>query len=403
MRDNFTINNQSLYEIFKGPIKKDYEYDKINEEYQISKGRMLSFKSVIDTYPSRLEGYKSINESFILNLEAFFKRENKYYQFISNVIGAHKNFSSKLMKMFSDIENMKEFTNEWNENSSSVEAKLAFREEKRKNYEHYDKKLSELFEERNKIISEGKMPEKQDDDKLIKYIKKFQNSANEYIKATNEAYKHLYFFLDSKNNNIILCIVQFLEIEIKFFNEVCYIFNYFKNCRNNIMSIIQNTNSPVINYDATNFIRGRNLLNISIEEIQRCLSISPKTDERPNYMGNRGNNQNINTNANNNNNFNNISKSVNNEIINPFSNDNNYTNYSNNFNISSNNGFNSNYNINASANYAINPYLKNKIDNSIPDPFAYKSNNNYRNGNNDDHSSKNPYNIGNNNIDNPFK
>ena len=391
MINNSTINNQSLYEMFKGPHKKDYEYEKISEEYQITKGRMLSLKSVIDTYPSRLEGYKSINESFILNLQVFCKNNNKYYQFISNVIGAHKNFSSKLIKMFSELENMKEFTNEWNDNSSSVDAKLAFREEKRKNYEHYDKKLAELFEERNKIISEGRMPEKKDDDKLFKYIKKFQNSANEYIKATNEAFKHLYFFLDSKNNNIMLSIVGFLEIEIKFFNEVSYIFNYFKNCRNNIMEMIQNSNSPEINYDASNFIRGKNLLNLSIEEIQRCLTISP------NYMENRRNNQN--TNVNNNNGFNNISKSVNNAMINPFSNDNNFNNYNN----SSNNGFSYNNNLSASINYASNPYMKNKIDNSIPDPFSCDPNNNYRNGNNDDHGSLNPYNAGNNNIDNPFK
>jgi hypothetical protein len=351
----------------------------------------------MDTYPSRLEGYKSINESFISNLEVFCKSRNKYYQFISNVIGAHKNFSSKLIKMLSELEKLKEFTNEWNDNSSSVDTKLAFREEKRKNYEHYDKKLAELFEERNKIISEGRMPEKKDDDKLFKYIKKFQNSANEYIKATNEAFKHLYFFLDSKNNNIILSIVGFLEIEIKFFNEACYIFNYFKNCRNNIMGMIQNSNSPEINYDASNFIRGKSLLNLSIEEIQRCLTISPRTNERPNYMENRGNNQNTNIN-NNNNGFIIISKSVNNEMINPFSNDNNYNNS---FNNSSNNGFNNN--LSASINYASNPYMKNKIDNSIPDPFLCEPNNNYRNGNNDDHGSLNPYNAGNNNIDNPFK
>ena len=90
--------------MFKGPHKKDYEYEKISEEYQITKGRMLSLKSVIDTYPSRLEGYKSINESFISNLQVFCKSNNKYYQFISNVIGAHKNFSSKLIKMFSELE-----------------------------------------------------------------------------------------------------------------------------------------------------------------------------------------------------------------------------------------------------------------------------------------------------------
>lgn len=399
MLNNSSINNQSLYEMFKGKHKNDYEYEKINEEYQITKGRMLSLKSILDTYPSRLEGYKSINECFISNLEVFCKSKNKYYQFISNVIGAHKNFSSKLIKMFSDLENMKEFTNEWNDNSSSVDAKLALREEKRKNYEHYDQKLAELFEERNKIISEGRMPAEKDDDKLLKYIKKFQNSTNEYIKATNDAFKHLYFFLDSKDNNIILSIVSFLEIEIKFFNEVCYIFNYFKNCRNNIMGMIQSSNSPKINYDASNFIRGKSLLNLSIEEIRRCLAISPRPNERPKYIENRGN---INTNVNNNNCLNYISKSVNNVMINPFSNDNNF-NSNGNTNNSSNNNYNTSYknNITASTNYVSNPYLNYKIDSSIPDPF---SNNNYTNENNDDdHSSLNPYNAGNKNIDNPFK
>ena len=166
------------------------------------------------------------------------------------------------------------------------------------------------------------------------------------------------------------------------------------------MGMIQNSNSPEINYDASNFIRGKSLLNLSIEEIQRCLTVSPRIDERPNYMENRRNNQN--TNVNNNNGFNNISKSVNNAMINPFSNDNNYNNS---FNNSSNNGFNTGYNNNlsASVNYASNPYLKNKIDNSIPDPFLCEQKNNYRNGNHDDHSSLNPYNVGNNNIENPFK
>lgn len=195
----------------------------------------------------------------------------------------------------------------------------------------------------------------------------------------------------------MLSIVGFLEIEIKFFNEVSYIFNYFKNCRNNIMEMIQNSNSPEINYDSTNFIRGKSLINLSIEEIQRCLTVFPRANERPNYMDNRGNNQNIN--VNNNNDFNNISKSVNIAMINPFSNDNNFNNYNN----SSNNGFSYNNNLNTSTNYVSNPYMKNKIDNSIPDPFSCDPNNNYRNGNNDDHGSLNPYNAGNNNKDNPFK
>ena len=91
-------------------------------------------------------------------------------------------------------------------------------------------------------------------------------------------------------------------------------------------------------------------------------------------------------------------------MINPFWNDND-NNINNIYNKGPNNSFNISYNnnISASSNYVANPYLKNKIDNSIPDPFSFDSNNNYTNGNNNDHSFLNPYNTGNNNIDNPFK
>ena len=71
MKNTFNKLTQSLFEAFKGPRTKDFDYEKMTQEYQVCKERMLSLKSIIDNYPSRLEGYKLTLDSLISNLNQF--------------------------------------------------------------------------------------------------------------------------------------------------------------------------------------------------------------------------------------------------------------------------------------------------------------------------------------------
>jgi hypothetical protein len=74
MKNTFNKLTQSLFEAFKGPRTKDFEYEKILQEYQICKERMLSLKSVIDNYPSRLEGYQTSINKLVSNFETIFDK-----------------------------------------------------------------------------------------------------------------------------------------------------------------------------------------------------------------------------------------------------------------------------------------------------------------------------------------
>ena len=426
MKNTFNKLTQSLFEAFKGPRTKDFEYEKLAEDYKACKGRMLSLKSLIDNYPARLDGYKTTLDNLISILETIFdKEQGGYFQFMSNVVGAHKALNEKLLNMFSRMDNLKANMSKWTENCESVDSKLALREEKRKTFDHYDEKMAELLDERNKIISKGKVPSDKDDEKYVRNVKKYQSSAKEYIEATNDAFKHMCYFMDSRYDNISLSVVEFIEIEAAFYNEASYIFNFFRNSRNNIMTLRQQFQPVRKDYDASNFIRGKSLLSIDIEEMMKnCTTISgviegkPGASHKSNEMNkaptfNQPNNQGYNNYMNNQQRANTFSS--------PYKNNNNYNNnygnnnYNNNYNNYNNNN-NNNYHNNNNSNFAPNPYKKNVIDNSIPDPFAEQPNsnnvalnpygggdNNNNNNNNSNSKPFNPYDQGNNNGgDNPF-
>lgn len=414
MKNTFNKVTQSLFEAFKGPRTKDFEFEKINQEYLVCKERMLNLKNQIDSYPSKLEGYQIALDGLIGNFEVIFSKEQEgYFQFMSNVLGAHKALKDKLLAMFLRVDHLKSSMAKWTEHCTSVDGKLSLREEKRKTFDHYDEKMEEMLEERNKIIIKGKIPSEKDDEKYVRNIKKYQNAANEYVEATNDAFKHICYFLDSRYENISLSVVEFIELEASFYNEASYIFNFFRNCRNNIMALKQNFRPTHREYDAANFIRGKSILNVNVEELMKnSTHISGIIEGKSEYSRSSTNNNDMNRagafNQNQNmNNFGNQQRT--NTMFNPYG-----TGNVNNFR--NNNNFNNNFTPNQ--NYAKNPYNNNKIDSSIPDPFANESNNNgnnngnfnpYENNNNMNNNnppstSVNPYNQGNNNFgDNPFE
>ena len=216
----------------------------------------------------------------------------------------------------------------WTENSKSVDAKIEAREETRLKFDHYDEKMPEIVEERNKTLSKGKTPSEKDDERYVRNIKKYQDAAKEYIKATNEAYKHIGYFLDSRYDNISLSIIEFIEIEGYFFYEANRLMSYFAKARNHVMMMRKNFRPINKNYDAADFIRGKSFLNFDVDKAYTNRNV-PETQEEKN--------ENV---------------------------------------IQQNNTFNNNYN-----NYPPDPFGV-KIDSSIPDPSIYKNNqNNYNNCN----------------------
>ena len=380
MKNQFNKLTQSLFEVFKGPRTKYCEYEKMVQEYELCKGRLLKLKSLINDYPQKLEGYKICIEELISSFETIFgKDQGMYSKFMLDTTNAHKALHDKLTNMFSRVEQLRGAMDKWTEYSTTVDEKMKLREEKRKTFDHYDEKMGDLYEERQKIIAKGNIPDEKDEEKYMRNIKKYKDAAKEYTDATNEAYKFICYFIDSKYENVSIGVAEFLEIEL------------------NVLTIKQTFNPPKRNYEASNFIRGKGLLNLNIDEMMKNRTyLSGIIEGNPTYSHNKSiNNNDLNRNNTypnqssfmGNNNTNNFNNNFNNNqplILNP------YNNYDNNQPLSS-------YNQN-----------KNNIDNSIPDPFGNNkkgdfSSNPFVSKTEQPQEKKNPYDQGGNSSgDNPF-
>ena len=400
MKNQFNKLTQGIFEAFKGPRTKDYEFDKMEQEYNINKERLISLKTLIDSYPKRLEGYKSTIEELTLSFQQIFEGDKSMYsKYMSDVTNAHKALNDKLIEMFTRIENLKSNMDQWTKNCATVDEKIKAREDTRKNFDHYDEKMGDLYEERQKIFAKGDSPDEKDEERFTRNIKKYQDAAKAYVDATNEAYKFICYFIDSKYENVSIGVAEFLDIELIFYLEAYKIFNYFRNIKNNVLTIKQSFKAPIRNYEAADYIRGKSLLNLNVEEMMK------NTVNISGVIEGKSDNSNKNEIKNEKNNFNNNSSSFHQ----------NQSSFSNN-----NNNFSNNYNNHYNPNTLLNPYTNNQnqqstsygfyksnVDNNhINDPFSSNNPNNpflQNNNNNTPSQPRNPYSQGSSYIgENPF-
>ena len=96
-----------------------------------------------------------------------------YSSFIADAKNAHKALHEKLTNMFLRIDQLKDTTDKWLEYIVEYDEKMKLRDEKRKTFDHYDEKMGNLYEERQKIIAKEIYLMKKEE-KYMRNIKKYQ-------------------------------------------------------------------------------------------------------------------------------------------------------------------------------------------------------------------------------------
>ncbi len=385
--------SQVILQTLGGSIQKDYEYEKKLQEYKEGKNRMATIKKVIDNFPRKMEGYKHILDTIAGTCDFIFDKSQKgYFQFMHNITSAHRALTNKLIALFNQFGQLKNSTNVWIKELNQVTDKCHLREQCRKNYEHYEKKLFELNTDRMKEIKKNNKISESDHERFMRNIGKFQKAGKEYVYTSNQAFRAMEQFLNIRYDRIVSAMVSFVEAERSYYNEASHIMNFFSNVRNNAMALKKTLITTNTKYDASNFIKGRVILNMSAEEI---FSSNYKPTPPPNGYGPSNNpapgpnqgmygmGQSYNTN------------SMNKGIVNPFSADNtdlDNNNMNNNFGraktFSNNSGFN---NQSTRDTFALNnPY------NTQANPYSGPSNNNMNN------NFEPQNNFGSNNCSNPY-
>ena len=408
----------AILQTLGGAPQRDIQYDQKFQEFKEAKEHMLSLKKVIDNFPKKLEGYKNVLDTISATSEFIFKKNNKdCYQFMHNISSAHHALSEKLSLLFSQFTQIKNNSNIWIKELNDVITKCSAREEYRKKYEHYEKKLYELNEDRVREIRKKNKVGESDHERFIRNIGKFQKNAKEFIFSSNSAYKSMEQFMNNRFDRIIMTMVSLIEAERNFYNEANHIMNFFANIRNNSFNLKKSFRLIHTNYDASVYLKGRTILTMSVEEIFsnnfKIMPI-PQNQGQSQEQGQDNNFGNSNNNSN--------------KIINPFTaesdeqNNNNMSNNNmNNNNIPGNNFGNNNTNYNTynkigfgnkstRETYAMsNPY-NSQANNQFPGNQNNFGNNNFVPkdsynpfGNNNNNEFNNPYSGGNNNFNNKDK
>ena len=411
--------SQVIFQALRGPTQPDYEYFKKLEDYKQAKDRIVTLKKVIDNFPKKLNGYKEAIDTIVATCENIFEREHKdYCQFMHNITSSHKALGNKLIILFNQFGVLSQSTNIWIKEINDVSSKCNKREECRQNYEHYEEKLYELNMDRMKEIKKKNKVSESDHERFIRNIGKFQKAGKDLIYTSNQAYRAMETFLNTRYDKIVNAMVSFIEAERNFYNEASHIMNFFTNIRNNTMSLKKSLAINKTNYDASNYIKGRDIIRLSVDDIFN-LNYIQSTNYGPvnnniNSNAPPGPNQGMDSFGGNNYKNNKI-------IINPFSADNNdlddnndinnkfgrsKTLPNNNYDFNNNNRSTRNtYALNNPYNTQANPYANNGINNNNNNnPYMGNNNQNPYDGNNnlnpyDGNNNQNPYD-GNNNKNN---
>ena len=97
--------------------------------------------------------------------------------------------------------------------------------------------------------------------------------------------------MNNRYDRVIMTMVSFIEAERTFYNEANHIMNFFNNIRNHAYNLKKSYGKVNTNYDASLYLRGRTILNMSVEEIFSTNYKAPPPPQQGNNFNNFNKNQ----------------------------------------------------------------------------------------------------------------
>lgn len=275
---NFWTNiRQQAYECLNGPRTKDYDFDKKLEELNQTKTKINQVKSIMLSFPTRTAGLLELCEDIIRNLPSAFFKDNSYYPFIDDVACAHKAFQDAYLKCRTSMEQLQKDTQTWDKIFEGIEIDVRKRNDLRKVYDHYDDKLEEMVKERNAKLVKNKPESTSENEKFERNEKKWRDSTSQYVNQSNHTYKRMQDLLDSRYNLMVPIIMTFVTNERLLFINLAKIFNYFENCQCKWQQMTSQYKKQKIDYNALDFVRGRDLLNDNEVNTKRITNLNTVT------------------------------------------------------------------------------------------------------------------------------
>ena len=278
MPNFWTRGWQYIEEKLGGEVTEDKDFENILKKMEITEKGLASLRTVLLNFNSYIEKFCSffIDLNNALNL---IYENSPYYLFVEEfvckqqIVNTHfEDLSKLLIKLYSR-------TSEWDRIFETAKNQLVERENKRKIYDHYEKKLL-------KIQKSSK-----DRNYIERNEEKYTKAASEYVEISEKIFNLLRdsIKLSWKLTNPIVS--ELIIGEQKLFNGISSSLSCFKDNLKRFAEIdysLSNPNSKLknFNYDPLKFIKEKNLIKkISGKRNMSCAIIPIYNDDKPNNKG----------------------------------------------------------------------------------------------------------------------
>jgi len=145
MPNLWTKTTQKIAEAFNGPRTRDVEFESKMEDMKSMEKAIANLKSLIQNFSTNSVAIKNICKGVYGCINSIYDKHCPYSDIANDIFETHIEIEKIYENMNTSMHNLFSRTTEWNQMFQSAKALLQQREEKRKDYDHYDEKLAKLY------------------------------------------------------------------------------------------------------------------------------------------------------------------------------------------------------------------------------------------------------------------
>ena len=261
---------QYIEEKFGAEFTEDKDFKKILIQIDNTEKGFTEFRNIIQNFNSYVEKFSTFFTDLKKALNLIYSN-TPYYSFIEEFLVKQEIINVYIEDMNKLLIKLYSRSSEWDKIFGDAKNQLIERENKRKVYDHYEKKLIKIKDYKDKKYIERNQ-------------EKYAKAASEYVAISEKIFKQLEGSLKLSWELTNPVISELILGEQKMFEGISNSLNCFKDNIKRFIEIDNSINNPnskmkIYNYDPIKYIKGKEL--IKMVSINRTMSSSiPMNDNK---------------------------------------------------------------------------------------------------------------------------
>lgn len=169
MPNLWTKTTQKIAEAFHGPRTRDVEFDTKIEEMKIMEKAIAGLRQAIQNFASNSLAIKNLCRDIYGCIRSLYDKQSPYHNIANEIFDTHIEIEKIYETVNANMQNLFSRTSEWNQMFAKAKALLQQREEKRKDFDHYDEKLEKIYKAKMEKIKKNQ-PESNKEIELLQRV-----------------------------------------------------------------------------------------------------------------------------------------------------------------------------------------------------------------------------------------